>query len=186
LSAAAPRGHRARAAALRRWPALSLLALAGACSPAADWRDVRPAGLRVQLALPCRPDAMARRLLLAGTEVELQLYACSAGGSTFALASADLGDPQRVGAALAELGAAARANVRGRIVRDEAAAVGGMTPHPASRRWRIAGSLPDGRDVVQEVAVFAFGSRVYQATVVGAQLDAAVAQTLFDSLKVTP
>jgi len=186
LSAAARRGQRARSAALRGWPALLLLALAAACSPAADWREVRPAGLRLQLALPCRPDAVARRLPLAGAEVELQLYACSAGGSTFALASADLDDPQRVGAALAELGAAARANVRGRIVRDDAAAVGGMTPHQAARRWRIAGSLPDGREVVQEVAVFAYGSRVYQATVVGAQPDAAAVQTLFDSLKVTP
>ncbi len=142
--------------------------------------------MELRLAVPCRPDAAARRLALGGSEVELQLWACSTGGMTFALASADVGDPRRVSAALVALGTAAQANVGGRIEHEEPSRVLGMTPHPDAKRWRIAGRLPDGRAVTQEVAVFTFGNRVYEATVVGARPDPAAVQAFFDGLQVLP
>ncbi len=175
-------------AARRAAPALlaALTLTLGGCNPSLDWREARPAGLHLRLTLPCHPDAAARRLLLGGNEVELQLWVCSAGGTTFALSSADVGDPRLVGAALVALGAAARANIAGRIEREEPARVPEMTPHPEAKRWRIAGSLPDGRAVTQEVAVFAYGHRVYQASAVAVRPDALAVRTFFDGLQVLP
>lgn len=170
----------------RAGPAAWLVLLGAGCGAAPEWREMQPAGLHLTFSLPCRPDAATRRLLLAGAEVELSLWACGIGGATFALASGDLGDPTRVGAVLAELGAAARANIGGHIERDDAAAVAGMTPLAGARRWRLAGQLSDGSAVAEEVAVFAYGTRVYQATVVGARPDPAVVATFFAGLRVAP
>ncbi|MFO1268454.1 MAG: hypothetical protein U1F67_17830, partial [Rubrivivax sp.] len=40
---------------------IALLAAAlGACSPALDWREVRPAGTAVVALMPCRPNASTR------------------------------------------------------------------------------------------------------------------------------
>lgn len=180
---------RPRRPVARRGGAAVLAALAIAvlgCSPARDWREVRPAGLQLRWTLPCQPDTMARRLALGGSTVELQLWVCSDGGTTFALSSADVGDPRRGSPALVALGAAARANIAGRIEDEEPARVPGMTPHPDAKRWRMAGHLPDGRAVTQEVAVFAFGNRVYQATAFAARPDTAAVQVFFDSLQVQP
>lgn len=88
-------------------PCRSLLpavaAMLVACAPALDWRDVRPEGSGVLLLFPCKPDSQVRTLSLAGAPVRLALHACSTGGSTWALAVADVGDPARVGSALTEL-----------------------------------------------------------------------------------
>jgi hypothetical protein len=175
---------RLRAAAL--CAALGVGLLVDGCGASPDWRELQPPGLQLRLTMPCRPDAAARRLALAGAEVELALYACDAGGATFALASAELGDAARVGVALAELARAAQANIGGRVEHEVAAAVSGMTPQPAARRLRLTGTLPGGGAVVEELTVFAYGSRVYQATVVGARPDAAAVQTFFDGLRVVP
>ena len=76
---------------------LAAAGLLAACAPALDWRDVRLEGSGVLLLFPCKPDSQTRTLSLAGASVRLSLHACSAAGSTWALAVADLGDPARVG-----------------------------------------------------------------------------------------
>ena len=147
--------------------ALSGLAVLAACTPALNWRDVRPEGGGLVAVMPCRPDRHERPVPLAGPPVALALWVCSADGHTFALASADLSDPARVSPALRALAQAAQANVQGRIESEQPAAVPGMTPQAAAVRWRLAGQLPDGQPVREQVLVFASGLRVYQATVVG-------------------
>lgn len=166
--------------------ALGLAALAAGCGQAGAWRELAPPGLSLRFALPCRPDVEARRLVLAAVSVEWRLYRCRAAGAVFALAAGELGDPVRVDAALAELGTAARTHIGGRIERDGAAAVAGATPYAGARRWRFVGRLPDGAAVVEEVAVFAYGARVYQATVVGARPDPAQVRAFFDALQIRP
>lgn len=161
----------------------ALLAAAG-CAPTLDWRQLRPEGWGLALSLPCRPASHARSVALAGAPVELQLMACSADEHTFAAASADVADPARVGPALQALGAAAQANVQGRVEAEQAAAVSGMTPHPAARRWRLAGRLPDGRAVREQVLVFSHGTRVFQLTVLGPRADDALARPLLDAAEV--
>lgn len=179
----------ARRGAVGRGRSAWLLGLAGAallagCSPTLDWRQLRPDGWGILVSLPCRPASQARQVPLAGAPVELLLMACSADGHTFAIASADMADPARVGPALQALGAAALANVRGQVEADQPAAVPGMTPQPAARRWVVRGLRPDGTAVREQVLVFAHGLRVFQATVVGPSANDAHARPFFASIEV--
>ena len=168
---------------LRSCALAALALLAAACSPALDWREVRPEGSGATLLMPCKPNSMVRNVRLAGDPVALTLSACSAGGQTWAIASADVGDPARVTAALNELEAAARTNLAGGPAQTLTLAVAGATPNPASRRVQFSGQLGDGTAVQEQVAVFVRGTRVFQATVLGPQLPAEGVETFFGSLR---
>lgn len=158
----------------------------GGCSDAPDWRQMQPAGWSLQIAMPCKPASHARNLPLAGQPVELTLMACSADGHTFAVASADVGLPAQVGPSLQALANAARANVQGSTTSEQAAAVPGMTPAAHARHWRLQGRLPDGQAVAEQVLVFAHGTRVFQATVVGPVSDEPRVAPFFQALRVLP
>lgn len=166
-----------------------LTLLVAACTPELDWREVRPAGTSVQGLMPCKPASHVRRVTLAGTEVEMALYACRAADATWAIAHADLADPARVSAALDELAQAAQRNV-GSVTAtsrtSQTAAVPGMTPNPSARLWRIQGRLPDGRAVAETVMLFAHGTRVVQASVIAERADAPALATFVESLRVNP
>ena len=73
----------------------AVLALA-ACSPALNWREVRPANTSLSLLLPCKPDKAEKIVPLGGQPTTLAMLGCDAAGATFAVAVADLGDPARV------------------------------------------------------------------------------------------
>ena len=162
---------------------LAAAAVLAACTPALDWRDLRPEGGALRLQLPCRPTSQHRDVRLAGQPVNLALHACAAGGQTWGLAVADVADPARVGPALADLAAAAAANVGAAATQAVARRVPGATPNAASQRQRLVGRLPDGRAVQMELAVFVRGTVVYQATVLGEQVPAEAAETFFASLR---
>lgn len=156
----------------------------GACSPALDWREVRPAGSGLLALFPCKPASHARRLPLAGAQIEMSLYACTAAGTTYAVAFADVGQPQRVDPALAEMAAAAARNIGAADVAPaEPLRIEGMTPYARSGRQLLAGRLADGSTVQEHVAVFARGSRVFQATVVGPTLEREAVEMFFTSLR---
>lgn len=165
---------------------LAAAGLLAACAPALDWRDVRLEGSGVLLLFPCKPDSQTRTLSLAGAPVRLSLHACSAAGSTWALAVADLGDPARVGPALAELRSAAQRNLAAPDGHALELKVPGSTPHPGSGRLQFEGRMPDGRAMHEQVAVFVKGTQVYQAVVLGTSLDAEAASTFFDSIRFPP
>lgn len=159
-------------------------ALAG-CAPALDWREVRPEGSHARLMMPCKPASHARTVALAQRRVEMSMYACTAGEVTYALAFADMADPAVVTAALRELAQTASANLRAtETAASSAAGVAGMTPNAQAAQWRLDGRLPDGRQVQEHMALFAYGTRVYQATMMGARLDAEARETFFSGLAV--
>jgi hypothetical protein len=178
------RSRARRTAAL--WLPLLLAAVVAGCSAALDWRQLQPDGWSLVAALPCKPASQQRQVVLAGKAVVLTMLACTADDHTFALASAELDDPARVTMVLQALGGAAQANVQGRVAAEQPAAVPGMTPNPAARRWLLQGQLPDGHAVVEQVQVFAHGTRVFQATVIGAAADDARAAPFFEALRVRP
>ncbi len=157
-----------------------------ACAPALDWRDVRPAGSGVQLQFPCKPASQQRQLPLAGVPVTLVLHACAAGDQTWGIGHADMGDPARVGPALAELRAAASGNVAATPGRTAPLLPPGATPQPSSVRTRLQGRLPDGKPVQMDVAVFAHGTRVFQASVLGGQLSDEAVDTFIASIRFPP
>jgi len=157
-----------------------------ACSPALDWRDVRPEGSALQVQFPCRPAIQQRRVALAGAPLALNMVVCSAGGQTFALAYADAGDPARVGAALAELVTNVAANVGATAPQVSPLTLPGATPNERSGRGRLSGKLPDGAAVQMAFAVFAHGTQVYQATVLGEQPSDAAVASFFESMRFKP
>lgn len=167
---------------LLRW-ALPCLA---ACAPALDWREVRLADGGLRVLLPCKPVGHERRVRLGPQKAPMELHACTAAGATWAVAFADLDDPVRVGPALSELHDAAAANLSVSQLQSLGLRVEGATPNPASRRVQWHGRLPDGRAVSGQSAVFAKGTRVFQASVVAEQPDAEAMDNFFASLRFVP
>lgn len=157
--------------------------LLAACAPALDWREVRPDGSALTLLMPCKPDRQVRRVDLAAVQVKLALHACTAGGVTWGLAFADLADPAKVGAALEELRSSALKNLQATDATPLPLQVHGATPNDASRRVQFAGRMPDGRAVVEQTAVFAKGTRVFQAVALGPVLEPEAAATFFGNLR---
>lgn len=162
------------------------IALLCGCSPTLDWRQVRPASLEIEAMFPCRPATLSRGVTLVHRRVEMAMHACAAGGNTYAIGAAQLDDVRDVGAALMALREAAARNVDGTASSKTSIEVPGMTPHQEASRWVIIGKRPDGGPVVEHVALFARGTRVYQAMVVGDRPDTDAVSTFFSGMKVGP
>jgi hypothetical protein len=145
---------------------------------------VRPEGSGAVAWFPCRPASHARIVALAGEQVRLTLHACAADGATWALAHADLTDPAHVSQALDDLRSSAMANLAATTVRQLHGRVGGETPNPRSGRFDFDGRLPSGDMVSERMAVFSKGTRVFQATVLGARQDAQALEAFFGGLRV--
>ncbi len=168
--------------------AAAVLACLAACTPALDWREVRPAGSGAVLLMPCKPHGLERRLTLAGHPTRLTLHACTADDQTWGLAFADIADPARMGDVLQALVQAAGANVSARAEPQATPlqvplVVRGATPNSASQWVAYQGRLPDGRPVHMQVAVFAHGTRAFQATALGAALPSEAVQTFMGSIR---
>ena len=157
-----------------------------ACSPALDWRDMRPAGLGLAMSMPCRPATQVRSVSVANQAFDMTMHACSEAGVTYSVGSFDVRDPAAVGTLLTILISTVQGNIKGRAESDQPAHVPGMTPHPAARQIHFTGRLPDGRAVSEWLLVFSRGTRVYQAIAMGGPSDAALAQQFVLGLKVLP
>lgn len=160
------------------------LAAAGiaACTPALDWRDVRPVEGMV-LQFPCRPSVQKRVVALSGLPVTLALHACAAAGQTWGLAAADVGDPARVPAALTELRTSAALNIDAKAGEPLPLPAGGAVVAGDGVRLRLAGHLPDATAVEMQLAVFAYGTQVFQASALGGRLDGEAADYFFASIR---
>jgi hypothetical protein len=174
-----------RASFRQGWAAVFVLAAAlTGCTPVLDWREWRPEGSGLQLLLPCKPVPQVREVVLAGQPVRLALHACSAGGQTWGLAFADVGDPRRIASALQALVSGPADNLgAGPVQAVPTPGVPGATPNPGTQRVLLRGTRPDGRQVQAEVLVFTRGTVVYQATVLGQQLPADAVSTFFESMR---
>ncbi len=174
---------------MRQSAALALVAAAwaAACTPALDWRELRPADSGgAQLLMPCRALEQQRRVVLAGRQVLMALHACEADGRNWALAIADMQDPVQVAPALAALRDAGAANIGATRWQVLPLEITGATPQPASARVRLSGRRADGAAVEMDLAVFARGTRVLQATVLGERVDASAAEAFFAAIRFTP
>lgn len=158
-------------------------ALAAGCSPALDWREVRPEGSGAQALFPCKPKSHSRPVRLGGATVTMTMVACDIEGMTFALGHADIGDPAQVGAALAGLRQALADNLRTSEERALPLTVPGATPNPQAARVWIRGALPDGSAMTEQAGFFVRGTRVYQVAVLGVALDEEAVAVFFDSLR---
>jgi hypothetical protein len=171
-----------------RWCAASGAVFWGAvgCSPAIDWRETRPEGTELAVAMPCKPAKYQDAVTLAGQRTEMRVFACRSNGALFALGHVRLADATQAGAALAALAEAARSNARGAVGAAEAAQVPGMTPLPQARQWRWSGTGNDEKPAAAWVTVFSYGPNVYQASVIGTAADEPMAQHFRTALAVRP
>ena len=156
-----------------------------ACSPALDWRTVRPEHApALQAVFPCKPKQVDRSLTLPalpGPPVTMHLVSCKVGESIWALSYFDAKDITRVPLALAADNRALRDNLEAvsrlgspsPVTTVSAVDVGpaqviGMTPNPLSRHWRLVGRRPVGQGESAPVEVhawhFSHGLMVYQAS----------------------
>lgn len=165
-------------------PALLCCAMLAGCSPAQDWRELRPEGSGATLLFPCKPTRHVRDLSLAGAPVRLTLHACTAGDDlTYALAVAELADPARIAGTLRALRDSAAGNVGAAAPTPLPLAVRGATPNAQSGRGAYTGQRGDGQPVQLQIAVFTKGTRVYQATVIGRRIGDEAAETFFSALR---
>lgn len=113
----------------------------------------------------------------------MYLYVCDAGGVTFAVSYADVGDASAVEPALAALRRSSAANIESRDARDLAYAVPGMAPASGAGRALYNGRLPSGATTELSAAYFVEGTRVYQATMMAPSLDAEAVETFYRGLR---
>lgn len=158
--------------------------LAAACTPTLNWREaaVESTGLRVML--PCKPDAAERPLEFApGRRIFVHAFGCGAGGASFAVLYADVGQPGELAAALAQWKQASLAASKARIEKEEPYQPAGALGLPGSVMTRSAGQHADGRAVQSQAAYFARGTQVFQAVVYADRLTPDMTEPFFSGLR---
>lgn len=172
--------------AVLKSPWWALVVAGCGCTPANEWRELRPEDSGIVASFPCKPDRLARTIALAGQATRMEMLVCSAGGLTFGLAFADIGDPRLVTQALAELRAAAMANLRATAASERSLAVPGMTPNERAARLHFEGQRPDGAAMQEQAAFFVRGLRIYQASILGPTVAESASEPFFIGLRLTP
>ncbi|NUZ04887.1 hypothetical protein [Piscinibacter koreensis] len=160
--------------------------LLGGCSPALDWREVRPASSDLVTLFPCRPGTEQRPVQLGGATLPLRLVGCKAAETTFALALVDLPEPGLANGVLTDLRRHAVDNIAGQVSREVPFSVPGATPSAGALRIAAAGRLPDGTAIAAHHVFFTRGLKVYQASVMGARVDADAVETFLEAIKIAP
>ena len=163
---------------------MALMALA-ACNPAFNWRDVRLENSRLSLLLPCKPDKAQKTVPLGGQPTELTMTGCEAGGATFAVAVADLGDAAKAAPVLAQWQALTLANMQATPQATQIVVL--KLPGAASQAppvlVKAQGRRADGSAVTGQAAYFAQGSQVFQVVLYAGKIPPDVSETFFFSLK---
>jgi hypothetical protein len=149
---------------------LAALTALPACSPTLDWRSVPLPDTQLVAELPCRPSRFEREVTVAGAPLKLFMLSCEAGGVTYGVATAEVGDPGRVDPVLFALRDSAAAAIRSADSTAGALNLDGITPFPGNTSAHLHGRRPDGETIEESVRVFARGTRVYQASAVGTTL----------------
>jgi hypothetical protein len=162
-----------------------LAALVGlaACTPAWDWRSVPLPGTQLVAELPCRPSRFQRDVKVAGVTLALFMLSCESNGVTYGVATADVVDPTRVDAVLFGLRDGAAAAIRSSGSPAGALNLHGVTPFNGNYSAHLHGQRPDGETVEEAIRVFARGTRVFQASAVGATLPEAAIRPFEDGLR---
>lgn len=168
------------------WGLCGVMAATAACSPALDWRDLKPAGTGLSAQMPCRASTHARQVVLASQTHTLNLLSCSAGESTWALSWTEVADPQTLGEVLLAMRQATLANIGAKQTTLTGYGVPGASAHPQSGRFKSEGHRPDGSPVMQEAVLFTHGLTVFQATVLTTRPQAGAADEFFGALRFSP
>ena len=185
--------HRVFPAAASRWAirtvwslvALTGLLVASGCSPKLNWRDVQPGNSGLALLLPCKPDQGEKIVPLGGRPTKMTMLGCEAGGATFAVALADLGDAPNVPEVLAQWQALTLSNMKATpaTTQSRPLRVPGASEEPAPVLVLAQGQRPDGSAVNGWAAYFTKGSQVVQVVMYASAIEPVAAEIYFASIK---
>lgn len=176
---------------MRCWRQWNLLACVGtamvaACSPALDWRDVRPPGNPLSAQFPCRPSTTARSVRIDGPPRALTMLSCQTASATWAVAWIGEVDAATVRPLLVRWRELSVDNIAGRPGPPAAFTPPGARPDVAAVRLQSEGRRPDGQAMTQVLAFFVAGTTVYQATVLGERLESAAIEQFLGEIRVQP
>jgi hypothetical protein len=165
--------------------ALTALLVASGCSPKLNWRDVQPGNSGLKLLLPCKPDQGDKIVPLGGRPTKMTMLGCDAGGATFAVALADLGDAPNVPEVLAQWQALTLDNMKAtpETTQTRPLRVPGASAEPAPVLVVAQGQRADGRAVNGWAAYFTKGSQVVQVVMYASAIEPVAAEIYFASLK---
>lgn len=186
----APVHDNARMPAFPYTPALCLgigLGLMGllACTPTLNWREAR-LGPELLASMPCKPERGSRAATWGAQRVTIEASACEAGGATFALLTADVGQAGVAGSALAQWQRATALHLRAKSEKATAFLPAGALGLAESKRIAVEGQAPDGAPIANQAAYFARGSRVYQAAVYAPTIAPEMSEPFFQALRFSP
>ena len=159
-----------------------VVCLLAACNPTFNWRDVRPDETRLGLLLPCKPDKAEKVVPLGGRPTPMRLLGCDAGGATFAVAVAEVGDAAQIPGVLTQWQSLTLANMKAGAPQVTPLMLKGAASSPAPVLVKAQGLRADGTAVSGQAAYFAQGTQVFQAVVYAGKLSPDVAETYFASL----
>jgi len=164
---------------------LSVLLLASACSPKLNWRDVQPGNSGLTLLLPCKPDQGEKIVPLGGRSTKMTMLGCDAGGATFAVAIADLGDAPNLPEVLTQWQALTLSNMKAApsTTQTRPLRVPGASAEPAPVLMLAQGQRPDGSAVNGWAAYFSKGSQVVQVVMYATAIEPVAAEIFFASIK---
>lgn len=154
-----------------------------ACSPAFNWREVRPDDTALSVLLPCKPDRAQQTVPMGSRPTALTLLGCDAGGAAFAVAVADLGQAGTVPAVLAQWQAVTLAGIQAANPTTTAMAVPGALAAPAPVLVRALGRRPDGSAVHSHALYFAHGTQVFQVVMLASTVTPEAADMFFSSVR---
>lgn len=166
------------------WVGLCALVVGlSACSPALNWREVRPDDAALSLLLPCKPDKAQQTVPMGGQPTALTLLGCDAGGAAFAVAVADMGQAAAVPAVLLQWQAATLAGIRAGSPTSTPWTVPGAVAAPAPVLVRALGQRPDGSAVNSHALYFAHGTQVYQVVMLASAVTPEAAEMFFSNVR---
>ncbi|MDO9277565.1 MAG: hypothetical protein Q7U05_03245 [Polaromonas sp.] len=185
--------HRIFSATAFRWVVravgglLALVVLMGVsgCSPKLNWRDVQPGNSGLRLLLPCKPDQGEKIVPLGGRPTKMTMLGCDAGGATFAVALADLGDAPNLPEVLAQWQALTLSNMKAtsETTQTRPLRVPGASSEPAPVLVVAQGQRPDGSAVNGWAAYFTKGSQAVQVVMYATAIEPVAAEIYFASLQ---
>ena len=163
------------------------VALLAACSPAFNWRDVQPDNTALSLLLPCKPDVAQQTVPMGGVPTLLSVMGCDAGGSTFAVAVADMGKASALVDVLAQWQrvtlSGIKAGAADNSVQRMPAKVPGAAGTPAPVLVKALGQRADGSAVHSHALYFAHGTQVFQIVMLASTITPDAEDMFFSSVK---
>ncbi|CAN5500289.1 hypothetical protein BH09PSE5_BH09PSE5_29640 [soil metagenome] len=132
--------------------------------------------------LPCKAERRERAVTLDGLALNLGMQSCEADGSIYAISSADVLDPNRVGPVLEHWQRSTAENIGAIAKQLSVAKVRGMTPNDRALLLQIDGHAPDGSALVEQSLFFVKGTRIFQAAIVARKWKQDAADTFFEGI----